>query len=71
MARAGYIYLIRGKLHKNLLGAFTVKHEARTWVHTQGWHIDDLELSRMRDGICSKSPIGKEEELIEWPELLI
>lgn len=68
MARSKYIYLIRGNRHKNLLGCFTVKHEAVTWVERKGWHTDDLELSRMKDGLNCKSPIGKYEEPIEWPK---
>lgn len=67
MARSTYIYHVRGKRHKNLLGSFTVKYEACTWVERKGWNTEDLELSRMRDGIDLTDPIGKHEELIEWP----
>lgn len=68
MARSKYIYHVRGNRHKNLLGSFTVKHEAVTWVAQKGWHTDDLELSRMRDGLDINSPLGKHEEVIEWPK---
>ena len=53
MARSAYIYLVRIKATGTLIGAFTVKHEARTW--TDRWRggvylLDDLQLSRMPDG---------------------
>lgn len=67
MARSTYIYHVRGKRHQNLLGSFTVKREASEWVARKGWHTDDLQLSRMRDGLDMSSPIGKHEEVIEWP----
>jgi len=67
MPRGKYIYHVRTKQQAVLLGSFTVKREAREWVTRKGWHTDDLELSRMRDGLDMSSPIGKHEEVIEWP----
>lgn len=69
MARSTYIYHVRSKRQLVLLGSFTVKREAREWVARKGWHIDDLQLSRMRDGLDMSDPIGKHEEVIEWPSL--
>ena len=49
--RSTYIYLIRYKACRTVLGGFTVKHEARTWAKTCGHPLDHLQLTRMRDGI--------------------
>ncbi len=69
MARSAYIYLVRIKATGTLIGAFTVKHEARTW--TDRWRggvylLDDLQLSRMPDGGYANFLISKEETKIEW-----
>jgi hypothetical protein len=59
MARSQYIYFVRIKATGDLLGAFTVKHEARTWA--KNWcgpiyPLERLQLSSMRDGIgCDKT----------------
>ena len=68
MARSRYIYHVRTKRQSVLLGSFTVKREAPEWVARSGLHTDDLELSRMRDGLDMSAPIGKHEEIIEWPK---
>lgn len=67
MSRSKYIYHVRSKRLGVLFASFTVKHEAVTWVARKGWHTDDLELSRMRDGLDMSDPIGKHEEVIKWP----
>ena len=69
MARAHYIYLIRHQLpghpsDRELLGAFTVKHEAITWAKRCPHPLTHIRLSRMRDGTTSH----KVEEIIPWDE---
>jgi hypothetical protein len=62
-ARSQYIYLIRYKACRTVLGGFTVKHEAHTWAqNTSGHPIAHLQLTRMRDGIGYM----KDEEDIPW-----
>lgn len=63
MARSQYIYLIRDQATLRLLGCFTVKHEADSWaVRHSGYLLDDLQLSRMLDGLH----VNKAEELIPF-----
>jgi hypothetical protein len=65
MARSKYIYLIRSAINPaTLLGTFTVKHEANTWLMRSEYNQDTARLSRMRDGAFS----DKEEEEIPWSE---
>ncbi|MEN6367598.1 MAG: hypothetical protein ABFC88_12345 [Thermoguttaceae bacterium] len=64
MARSTYIYFVRTHAG-NLLGSFTVKHEAHSWVDRYpGYRRQDLQLSRMRDGDVDE----KEEILIDWDD---
>lgn len=59
MARSTYVYLITGR-HADILGAFTVKHEAKSWL--QDRTVADKYarpahwVIRMRDG--GREPLG-------------
>lgn len=65
MARSKYIYFIRSAINPAiLLAAFTVKHEANTWLMRSEYDQDTARLSRMRDGIHER----KDEEEIPWAE---
>lgn len=65
MPRAKYIYLVRLKDTRELVGAFTVKREAREWADRSIWPLDELELSAMQDG-CRIEIMGKHEGCREW-----
>ena len=65
MARSKYIYLIRSAINPaTLLAAFTVKHEANTWLMRSKYNQDTARLSRMPDGLYDR----KDEEEIPWAE---
>jgi hypothetical protein len=57
MARASNIYFVRH--NGTLVAAFTVKYEAVEWAKRH--NIEELQLSRMRDGMHEKV-----EEQIKW-----
>ncbi len=66
MARSHYIYLVRFKATKALIGAFTVKQEAITWAKRwcgDIWPLEKLQLSSMRDGLLENV---KEEKVLPW-----
>ena len=68
MARSQYIYLIRYKACRTVLGGFTVKHEAHAWAkRTSGHPIEYLQLTQMRDGIG----YDKDEKDIAWDMKLL
>ncbi len=69
MARSHYIYLIRWDepghpSHKQLLAAFTVKHEANQWAKMTPHPFERMKLKRMRDGMT----YDKSETTIPWDD---
>ncbi|MHB8107897.1 MAG: hypothetical protein ACYDH4_10815 [Candidatus Cryosericum sp.] len=50
MPRSSYIYLVRRRADHTILGAFTVKYEAETWIKQSGLPPVELALSRLPDG---------------------
>lgn len=68
MARAHNIYLVYSKGRgAPLLGAFTVKYEAHTWVSRSVWEFSEVELFRMRDGIIhTERRRDKPIDVLEW-----
>lgn len=64
MARATYIYFVRMNTTDQLLGAFTVKHEAVAWaVRVSKQPLEYMHLSAMRDGLFG----DKSERRVPWP----
>jgi hypothetical protein len=65
MARSAYIYFVRIKNDRSLLGCFTVKREARTWAKRwcgEHYPLERLQLSSMHDGLNR----DKKETAIPW-----
>ena len=64
MARSQYIYFVRYRQCNTLLGAFTVKREARIWATDYSGHpLESMKLSSMRDGVMDKI-----EQDIDWEQ---
>jgi len=64
MARSTYIYFVRMNATDQLLGAFTVKHEAVMWaVRVSKQPLEHMHLSAMRDGLYG----NKSEKRVPWP----
>jgi hypothetical protein len=47
MARSNYVYIVRDGITGDLVAAFTVKHELRSWL--DGWG-SLVAVSRLHDG---------------------
>jgi hypothetical protein len=63
MARASFIYIIRDKLTRDIVGLFTVKREALFWA--KDGYKKPFILSSSRDGFPPfKEHIYTEEEII-------
>ena len=54
MARSSYIYIVTDA-EKNILAAFTVKHELQTWIARQP-SVEGYGFWRVHDGLWSQFP---------------
>lgn len=64
MARSSFIYLIKTRISQRIVSAHTVKHEAHSWAANSGWHWDNIELFRMKDG--GHNAHGEEEKFMTY-----
>jgi hypothetical protein len=62
MARANYIYIVKGSV-SGVLGAFTVKYELIRWIKRINYN--GLTIVRLRDGVPGTAVYFDAEEYVK------
>ncbi len=67
MPRSTYIYLVHPKNHSELVVAvFTVKYESQEWAEKSRYGLENLERTRMKDGLLSRTETACTHTLVPW-----